>query len=104
MPNFRYTHKTADSGMSRIKVTWQPYVDGNPGSHFYVQYKKERETQWVKTEDQLNENSIVVKGLDPGQVYSFRVVAVDGAFQTPSRIQDVHTYAHLPAAGGRGQT
>ena len=30
--------------------------------------RKERETQWVKTEDQLNENSIVVKGLDPGQV------------------------------------
>ena len=69
--------------------------------------RKERETQWVKTEDQLNENSIVVKGLDPGQVgfgvvikhgnqmnisshhqvYSFRVVAVDGEYQTPSRVQ-----------------
>ena len=33
--------------------------------------RKERETQWVKTEDQLNENSIVVKGLDPGQVWTF---------------------------------
>ena len=59
---------------------------------------------WIKTEDQLNENSIVVKGLDPGHIYEFRVDAVDGAFRTPSRIQDVHTYAHLPPAGGRGQT
>ena len=41
----------------------------------------------MKTEDQLNENSIVVKGLDPEQVYSFRVVAVDGDYQTPSRVQ-----------------
>ena len=39
MPNFKYTHLTAENGMSRIKVTWQPFVDGNPGSHFYVQYK-----------------------------------------------------------------
>jgi len=102
MPNFRYTHLTAENGMSRIKVTWQPYVDGNPGSHFYVQYKKERETQWVKTEDQLNENSIVVKGLDPGQVYSFRVVAVDGEYQTPSRVQSVNTYLNI-AAGHQPQ-
>jgi len=106
MPNFRYTHLRIDdeNQMSRIKVTWQPFVDGNPGSHFYVQYRKQKEPLWIKTEDQLNENSIVVKGLDPGHVYEFRVVAVDGAFQTPSRIQDVHTYAHLPPAGGRGQT
>jgi len=97
MPNFRYTHLTAQNQMSRIKVTWQPYVDGNPGSHFYVQYKKERETQWVKTEDQLNENSIVVKGLDPGTVYSFRVVAVDGEFQTPSWVQSVNTYLNIAA-------
>ena len=99
--------------------------------------RKERETQWVKTEDQLNENSIVVKGLDPGQVkpssvitkipsttiaitiflvtshndhhhyhnrenlhlqvYSFRVVAVDGEYQTPSRIQSVNTYLNIAA-------
>ena len=55
-----------------------------------------KETTWIKTEDQLNENSIVVKGLEPGHTYQFRVVAVDGRFQTPSRIQDVHTYASFP--------
>ena len=41
MPNFRYTHLRTDdqNQMSRIKVTWQPFVDDNPGSHFYVQYR-----------------------------------------------------------------
>ena len=37
-----------------------------------------KETTWLKTEDQLNENSIVVKGLETGLTYQFRVVAVDG--------------------------
>ena len=43
-----------------IKVTWQPYVDGNnPGSHFYVQYKKSMETQYLATQEQLNQDSII---------------------------------------------
>jgi len=98
MPNFKYTYLQSDqvNQLPRIKVTWQPFVDGNPGSHFYVQYRKLKETTWLKTEDQLNENSIVVKGLEPGHTYQFRVVAVDGMYQTPSRIQDVHTYATFP--------
>jgi len=107
MPNFRYTYlksETEVSQLPRIKVTWQPFVDGNPGSHFYVQYRKEKETQWIKTEDQLNENSIVVRGLEPGLTYQFRVVAVDGQFQTPSRIQDVMTYAHFPPMDQINQT
>ena len=40
--------------------------------------RKLKETTWLKTEDQLNENSIVVKGLETGLTYQFRVVAVDG--------------------------
>ena len=54
------------------------------------------------SEEQLNENSVVVQGLDPGQTYEFRVVAVDGRFETPSSVQDIHTYAHLPSAADRG--
>jgi len=92
MPNFKYTHMTAENGRSRVKVTWQPFVDGNPGSHFFVQYRKDKETQWIKTDDELNENSIIVRGLDQGHYYQFRVVAVDGKFETPSAIKDVYTY------------
>ena len=39
MPRFKYSHLNSESGLSRIKETWQPFVDGNPGSHFYVQYR-----------------------------------------------------------------
>jgi hypothetical protein len=56
------------------------------------------------SEEQLNENSVVVQGLDPGHVYEFRVVAVDGRFETPSAVQDIHTYAHLPSASDRGSS
>jgi hypothetical protein len=56
------------------------------------------------SEEQLNENSVVVQGLDPGHIYEFRVVAVDGRFETPSAVQDIHTYAHLPSASDRGSS
>ena len=45
---------------------------------------------------------MVVQGLDPGHVYEFRVIAVDGVFETASTIQEVHTYATLPTAADRG--
>ena len=44
-PKFRYTHLRGSDEQgdalpyNRVKVTWQPFVDGNPGSHFYVQYR-----------------------------------------------------------------
>ena len=40
--NFRYKYlksETEVSQLPRIQVTWQPFEDGNPGSHFYVQYR-----------------------------------------------------------------
>jgi len=95
MPRFKSTHLTANNGRSRIKVTWQPYVDGNPGSHFYVQYRKLKETQWVRTDDELNGNSIVVRGLDQGETYEFRVVAVDGEYETPSSPRDIYMYEKI---------
>jgi len=87
----------------RKKVTWQPQVDGNPGSHFYVQYRKKTETQWYMSDQQLNENYVVVQGLEQDDVYQFRVVAVDGEYGTPSLTQDVYMgAAAMPAAADRG--
>ena len=45
-----------------------------------------------------------MRGLEPGLTYQFRVVAVDGQYQTPSRIQDVITYAHFPPMDQINQT
>ena len=39
MPRFKVTHLNSGNEYVRKKVTWQPQVDGNPGSHFYVQYR-----------------------------------------------------------------
>ena len=50
-------------------------------------FRKLKETTWIKTEDQLNENSIVVKGLELGHTYQFRVVAVDGELLSVRVIQ-----------------
>lgn len=38
-PKFNYRVMNPENGHARIKVTWQPQIEGNPGSHFYVQYK-----------------------------------------------------------------
>jgi neuronal cell adhesion protein len=54
------------------------------------------------SDQQLNENYVVVQGLEPGHVYQFRVVAVDGEYEMASLTQDVHTYATLPHAADRG--
>ncbi|TRY75568.1 hypothetical protein TCAL_04520 [Tigriopus californicus] len=101
-PRFKYIIMNAENGFARIKVTWMPHIEGNPGSHFYVQYKKDMETQFLSSNEELNEDSIVVRGLDPDETYDFRVVAVDGKHQTPSRILPVYTYSSLPSSGASG--
>ena len=95
-PKFKYIVLHPDSGYARIKVTWQPQIEGNPGSHFYVQYKKKQEPQFLSTEEELNEDSIIVGGLDPDFTYDFRVVAVDGNHETPSEVIPVYTYSIMP--------
>ncbi len=36
-PKFKFSVMNNENGLARIKVTWQPQIEGNPGSHFYVQ-------------------------------------------------------------------
>lgn len=79
-----------------------PQIQGNPGSHFYVQYRKDMETQFLSSDEELNEDSIVVRGLEPDFTYDFRVVAVDGDQQTPSEILPVYTYSTMPQAASGG--
>ena len=63
-PKFKFNVLHSESGRyARIKVTWQPQIEGNPGSHFYVQYKKEMDTQYKSSEEELNQDSVVVGGL-----------------------------------------
>ena len=98
-PKFHKTVMYPNGDRARIKVTWQPDIKGNPGSHFYVQYRKSGEIHFRSTNEELNEDSVVVDDLEFDQFYDFRVVAVDGRFETPSQIQDVYTYSTLPQTG-----
>ncbi|XP_071743212.1 neuroglian isoform X5 [Lepeophtheirus salmonis] len=98
-PRFTYSLMNPENGQSRVKVTWKPRVEGNPGSHFYVQYKKSMDTTYLASDEELNEDSVVIRGLDPGYTYDFRVVAVDGVHETPSDPLPVYTYASLPIVG-----
>ncbi|CAB4062598.1 NRCAM [Lepeophtheirus salmonis] len=91
-PRFTYSLMNPENGQSRVKVTWKPRVEGNPGSHFYVQYKKSMDTTYLASDEELNEDSVVIRGLDPGYTYDFRVVAVDGVHETPSDPLPVYTY------------
>ena len=59
-PKFHKTVMYPNGDRARIKVTWQPDIKGNPGSHFYVQYRKSGEIHFRSTNEELNEDSVVV--------------------------------------------
>ncbi|QQP38165.1 Uncharacterized protein FKW44_018668, partial [Caligus rogercresseyi] len=56
---------------------------------------KSMDTTYLASNEELNEDSIVIRGLEPGHTYDFRVVAVDGVHETPSDPLPVYTYASL---------
>ena len=106
VPKFKSYAMNPDADKkARLKITWIPNIENKPGSHFYVQYKKsdvENQPFW-STNHELNEDSIVVTNLEPDTTYDFRVVAVDGVFETPSETRQVYTYSTLPPPWAAGE-
>ena len=92
IPLFGWDRLPSDNGLANIKVTWFPNLEGRPGSHFFVQYKEKGQSQWLQSEPEMNDDNLIIRGLQPDTNYEFRVVAVDGEFQEPSASQDVDTY------------
>ena len=45
--------------------------------------------------EELNKDSIVIRGLDYDNTYEFRVVAVDGKHTTPSEVESIYTYSKV---------
>lgn len=92
-PSFTWTQLPTDNGNSAIRVNWLPAMEtGRSGSHFFVKYRQKGQTTWMSTSDVLEDDFVVVRGLEPEETYEFRVVSVDGEFKTESKIQDVVTY------------
>jgi hypothetical protein len=56
----------------------------NPGSHFFVRYRKKGEPSFVNSHPTINEEYAEVGPLETDEAYEFQVVAVDGEYETPS--------------------
>lgn len=91
IPSFRIDPLQSENGFGKVKVTWEPILSGTPGSHFYVKYRIKGKPQFESTPPQINEDNIEIGGLDADREYEFRVVAVDGNFESPSAIQIFNT-------------
>jgi hypothetical protein len=52
-------------------------------------FRKKGETMFQETGLELNEDYIIVRGLMPGEMYEFSVVAVDGEHMTESEVEEV---------------
>lgn len=92
MPKFSWIRLPSDNGYANIKVVWEPNIDGKPGSHFFVKYKLKDEPTYLETPNVLDEDYTIVRALNPGETYEFRVVAVDGDYMVESEPEEVDTY------------
>ena len=92
-PQFTWNQVEMENSMPALKITWHPNVDGQPGSHFFVQFRRKGETIFEKSEDEFDENFLFLRGLEPNQLYEIRIVVVDGDFFTESHIEELEMYA-----------
>lgn len=85
-PSFNYEIAQTE-GYPKAKITWRPNVaspQSNPGSHFYVRYRKKGEPSFINSQATINEEFSEVGPLETDATYEFQVVAVDGDEETPS--------------------
>ena len=98
IPNFSIDRADSkNTGYGKAKVTWKPNFAGTPGLHFFVEHREKGESQYLNSEPQFNDDTIIVGSLEPNKEYEFRVVSVDGVFKTPSASQ-------FFIASGEGET
>lgn len=51
------------------------------------------QSDYLHSEQQLDEDNIIIRGLLPGEIYEFKVVSVDGDYMTESDPEEVETYS-----------
>lgn len=68
-----------------------PSIEGKSGSHFFAKYRIKGETTWLSTENVLEDDFVIIRGLQPDENYEFVVASVDGEYLKESQIQDVQT-------------
>lgn len=96
-PSFVWSMLDTEDGQAGVLIQWNPNLQGHAGSHFYVQYKKKDETQYKDTSHILYDETVAIKGLDPGTVYEMKVVAVDGEYQVASDPEEIEMVGAVSA-------
>lgn len=66
------------------KIQWKPNYAGASGTHFFVKYRKKGDLDFKKTDPQINDDTIIVGSLETNKEYEFKVVSVDGKYETES--------------------
>ncbi|XP_014258139.1 neuroglian isoform X2 [Cimex lectularius] len=93
-PKFKWSRLPSENGYAKVKVQWLPNIEGSkPGSHFFVNYKLKGDTQYQKTPDTMDEDYVIIRGLQPSETYDFRVVSVDGEYVAESDAEEVEMYS-----------
>lgn len=80
-----------EPSLVNARVTWIPSLEGRSGSHFYVNYRVKSELNYKTSDPELNDDFIIVRGLELGKVYQIAVVAVDGEYQKVGDVQEIDT-------------
>lgn len=100
-PYFQWELLPSEDGHVNIKVQWLPNIDGNSGSHFFVKYRIKGQTTWIRTDQILDSDYVIIRALQPDRTYEFCVVSVDGGFTTESKVMEVSTESlgpvHIPS-------
>lgn len=76
-----------DDGKPTVRINWRPNLEGHPGSHFYTKYREKGQSEWLRTDDETQSDSQLVRALQAGKSYEFVVVAVDGDNIRESQVQ-----------------
>lgn len=90
-PDFVWEQLPSDNGYAIIRINWLPNLNGRPGTHFFAKYRIKGDTTWLSTDSVLEDDFVVIRGLQPDDVYEFVVISIDGEHLTESQIQEVPT-------------
>ena len=88
-PSFSWEILQSYEGNVTIRVNWIPDLAGNPGSHFFVKYRKSNEEIWTNIDPMYVDDYVIVNGLSRGETYQLQIVSIDGHLRTESDVQEM---------------
>ncbi|EDW51334.1 GM21680 [Drosophila sechellia] len=88
-PSFSWEQLPSDNGLAKFPHQLAAKYRGSSGHSLL--YDAQGETQWIRENEEKNSDYQEVGGLDPETAYEFRVVSVDGHFNTESATQEIDT-------------